>query len=64
MLFLTARDDLPGIVEGFESGGLDYMTKPFRKAEVLSRIRTHLERSVCSYGDAWGGAGTIHNRGG
>jgi DNA-binding response OmpR family regulator len=46
VLFLTARDDLHGIVEGFESGGLDYMTKPFRKEEVLSRIRTHLERSV------------------
>ena len=46
VLFLTARDDLPGIVEGFESGGLDYMTKPFRKKEVLSRIRTHLERSI------------------
>ena len=46
VLFLTARDDIDGIVEGFESGGLDYMTKPFRKEEVLSRIRTHLERSV------------------
>ena len=46
VLFLAARDDLPGIVEGFESGGLDYMTKPFRKEEVLSRIRTHLERAI------------------
>ncbi len=46
VIFLTARDDLEGIVEGFEAGGLDYVTKPFKRAEVLARIRTHLERAI------------------
>ncbi len=46
VIFLTARDDLPGIVEGFESGGVDYVTKPFKKDEVLARIRTHLEKAI------------------
>ena len=46
VVFLTARDDLEGIVEGFESGGVDYITKPFKKEEVLVRIQTHLERAI------------------
>ena len=46
VIFLTARDDVEGVVEGFEAGGLDYITKPFKKEEVLVRIRTHLERTI------------------
>ena len=46
VIFLTARDDLAGIVQGFEVGGLDYVTKPFKREEVLARIRTHLERTL------------------
>ena len=45
VLFLTARDELSGVLEGFQVGGLDYITKPFQKEEVLIRIRTHLERT-------------------
>ena len=48
VVFLTARDDLHGIVEGFASGGVDYITKPFQKEEVLVRIRTHLEKAILS----------------
>lgn len=46
VIFLTARDDLEGIVEGFSAGGVDYVTKPFKREEVLARIRTHLERAM------------------
>jgi DNA-binding response OmpR family regulator len=46
VIFLTARDDLEGTVEGFGAGGEDYVTKPFKKEEVLARIRTHLERTL------------------
>ena len=46
VIFLTARDDIEGIVEGFQAGGLDYITKPFKKEEVLVRVRTHLERTL------------------
>ena len=46
VIFLTARDDVEGVVEGFSSGGVDYVTKPFNKDEVLARLRTHLERAT------------------
>jgi len=46
VIFLTARDDLEGVIEGFEAGGLDYIVKPFKKEEVLMRVKTHLERTV------------------
>ncbi len=42
IIFLTARDETEGIVEGFQVGGVDYVTKPFKKEELLVRIRTHL----------------------
>lgn len=44
VLFLTARDDIEGVIEGFTAGGVDYIVKPFRKEEVLVRVRTHIER--------------------
>jgi|GEM_PF-228999 DNA-binding response OmpR family regulator/signal transduction histidine kinase len=44
VIFLTARDAADDIVEGFRAGGVDYIVKPFRKEEVLARVRTHLER--------------------
>ncbi len=44
VVFLTARDDIEGVIEGFTAGGVDYIVKPFQKEEVLVRIRTHLER--------------------
>ncbi len=44
VIFLTARDELEGVLEGFRAGGVDYISKPFQKEEVLIRIRTHLER--------------------
>ena len=45
VLFLTAREDVEGVVEGFAAGGSDYILKPFRKEEVVARLRTHLERA-------------------
>ena len=44
VLFLTARDTAEDVVEGFRAGGVDYVVKPFRKEEVLARVRTQLER--------------------
>jgi DNA-binding response OmpR family regulator len=44
VIFLTARNELEGVLEGFQAGGVDYISKPFQKEEVLIRIRTHLER--------------------
>ncbi len=43
VVFLTARVELDDIVKGFELGAVDYVVKPFRVPELLSRIETHLE---------------------
>ncbi|ACB74247.1 hybrid sensor histidine kinase/response regulator [Opitutus terrae] len=42
IIFLSAADDKSLIVRALESGGVDYITKPFNAAELLSRVRTHL----------------------
>lgn len=42
VLFISALDATESKVRGFEVGGLDYITKPFRTEEVLARVRTHL----------------------
>ncbi len=43
VIFLTARTESEDIVNGFKIGGVDYITKPFKKEELLSRIKNHLE---------------------
>ncbi len=43
VIFLTAKTDPEDIVKGFDVGGVDYVTKPFNSAELLARIKTHLE---------------------
>lgn len=42
VIFLSAADESEFIVRALESGGVDYITKPFRKAELIARVRTHL----------------------
>ncbi len=42
VVFMTALDDVENTIKGFEAGGVDYINKPFRQAEVLARINTHL----------------------
>jgi signal transduction histidine kinase len=43
IIFLTAVTDIKNIIRGFESGAVDYITKPFNKAELIARIATHIE---------------------
>jgi signal transduction histidine kinase len=43
IIFLTAKAETADIVRGLEIGAVDYVTKPFNRAELLSRIKTHLE---------------------
>jgi DNA-binding response OmpR family regulator len=45
ILMLTARDSVPDIVKGLESGADDYLTKPFSFAVLLARIRA-LQRRI------------------
>jgi two-component system sensor histidine kinase/response regulator len=42
VIFVTAKSEADDVVTGFEAGGVDYLTKPFRPKEVVARIRTHL----------------------
>ncbi|MDJ0839066.1 MAG: two-component regulator propeller domain-containing protein, partial [Acidobacteriota bacterium] len=43
IIFLTARNQVADLVAGFEAGGNDFLTKPIQKAELLTRVKTHLE---------------------
>ncbi len=46
ILFLTAKDEELDVVRGLDAGGNDYVTKPFRMQELLSRIRALLRRNA------------------
>ena len=44
VLVLTARNDEVDAVVGLDAGADDYVTKPFRLAELLARVRVQLRR--------------------
>ncbi len=44
-IFLTASGDERSVVKGFDSGAYDYIQKPFRPLELLSRIKSVLRRA-------------------
>jgi diguanylate cyclase (GGDEF)-like protein/PAS domain S-box-containing protein len=43
IIFLTAKHDNESIVKGFELGAVDYLSKPFRKEELLVRLKSTLQ---------------------
>ncbi len=45
VIFLTARADADDVREGFETGGDDYLTKPFRLEELRLRVEAVLRRT-------------------
>ena len=59
IIFLTACDDEVNVVMGLDLGGYDYITKPFRVRELISRIKAVMRRNkgedkskkVLKYGD-------------
>ena len=48
IIFLTASDEEVNIIRGLDSGGDDYITKPFKLGELCSRIRALLRRAAAS----------------
>ena len=45
IIFLTAKEDELDVVKGLDMGADDYIVKPFRNRELLSRIKSVLRRS-------------------
>ncbi|MDE7321199.1 MAG: response regulator transcription factor [Lachnospiraceae bacterium] len=45
IIFLTAADEEVNVIRGLDSGGDDYITKPFKIGELCSRIRALLRRT-------------------
>lgn len=43
VIFVTAKVEIVDKIRGLDIGGVDYVTKPFQPAEVIARVRTHLE---------------------
>ncbi len=42
IIFISAHDDTEAKIKAFQSGGVDFITKPFANEEVVARVRTHL----------------------
>jgi len=42
IIFITALSDSKYIAQGFDMGAVDYITKPFKAAEVKARVSTHM----------------------
>ncbi len=43
VIFLTAKSESTDLIKGFESGGVDYIIKPFQTPELIARVKTHTE---------------------
>jgi len=43
VIFVSALDELQDRMQGFEVGGVDFISKPIQEAEVLARVKTHLQ---------------------
>src|SRR5512133_522757 len=43
VIYLTARTEPEDILKGFNTGAVDYILKPFNAAELIARVKTHLE---------------------
>jgi DNA-binding response OmpR family regulator len=42
IIFLTGKVEEQDLIRGFECGGTDYITKPFKQTELLARVQTHV----------------------
>src|SRR5436309_3526254 len=45
VIFMTGLSETDHIVEGFASGGVDYVVKPLKVAEVMARLATHVRNA-------------------
>lgn len=67
VIFLTAKDEERDVVQGLELGAEDYIIKPFRNRELISRIRNVLRRTeksnlvICKNVKIDTGTGKVYN---
>ena len=43
VIFITSNDDTESIIEGFNQGGNDYISKPFNAQELIARVKTQIK---------------------
>ena len=43
IIFLSAKNETESILQGFQLGAVDYISKPFFEPELIARVKTHLE---------------------
>lgn len=43
IIYLTAKSDIDSIVKGLRNGGIDYISKPFIKEELLARVENQIK---------------------
>jgi signal transduction histidine kinase len=43
IIFITAKVDEKSIENGYDVGGIDYITKPFKPKELIARVKTQLK---------------------
>jgi DNA-binding response OmpR family regulator/DNA-binding CsgD family transcriptional regulator len=48
VIFMTGLSEVEHLVQGFDSGGVDYVVKPVRSEEVLVRLSTHVRNARVS----------------
>jgi len=46
IIFQTAKTEIDDIIKGFDSGAIDYITKPFNTTELLARVKTHVDLRI------------------
>ncbi len=42
IIFISALNDVESRIKGFEAGGVDFISKPFKETEILARVKTHM----------------------
>ena len=45
VMFMTGLTENEHVLQGFDAGGMDYVTKPIEPSEVLARVATHIRNS-------------------
>ncbi len=46
VIYISAKNSTEDKIKGLELGAVDYITKPFQKAEVLARVETHMALQI------------------